>query len=574
LAAAGNLDGDGLPDYFVGDPQASLGATQLAGVVYAMDGRTHAILYTIQSPAPQAGALFGFYISVIGDVNGDHVNDIAIGTDAQSVGSHPNQGEAWVFSGKTGQLLYALNNPNPQGSATHRARFGSRIGSAGDVNGDGIPDILVGASGNDGGTAGPGCSEVNPLPSGCRAGQGQAFIFSGKDGALLRTLDLPASDTVDNPTCASRCGNFGISVQSPGKFGGHPGELIDAGNFSVDTATGRACASPAPPTCKAGQGRMYLFDGTTGALIRKIDDPIPQAGAEFGFQDVTANAPGDVNHDGVPDIYGNGFTQDNPGPPGSGEGTAWVFDGATGKVLYTLTSPTPELGGQFGWSMTSTDYSHDGTLDLYVGSSPHHVAGASGSGGTWIFDGSNGSLLKTLPLPASDRQASTPTNLGPNLGWSIAAPGDLNGDGEPDYLGGAPFFDTAANQDEGRVYQFTSVVGPGRLVLQSRRLRVSHGRVHVPLQCKSSLPCNGTFSITTRVSGAVSRTSPTVVCTQSKATFFRIPPRAKKTVAVRARLTCLTLLRGAKHHTIKAKFTSRPRTGQLGIIKTVTLVLR
>lgn len=139
-----------------------------------------------------------------------------------------------------------------------------------------------------------------------------------------------------------------------------------------------------------------------------------------------------------------------------------VFDGrasvATGRgvLLYTLTSPAPEQGGQFGFSMATTDYNRNGIPDLYVGASPHHVAGSTGSGVSAVFNGRNGSLLKTLSPPQSDVQPSTESDLGPNLGWTVAAPGDLNGDGLPDYLAGAPFLDVGANQDQGAVYVFRS----------------------------------------------------------------------------------------------------------------------
>lgn len=491
LATAGDLTGDGVNDVWVGDPMATVKGVTNSGRVYLMDGATKKIVRVIDSPEPQIGTKFGFFIQVIGDVNGDGKPDIAIGTDAQNVfvghddkgnpnsgacgtlepnGCNEGQGKAWVFSGATGALLYSLDNPNPQGTPSNTARFGSRIGNAGDVNGDGIPDIIVGASNNDvcSGTcnpappAGTACGDITPVPVNCRVNQGQAFIFSGKDGTLIRTLDLPDPDRPAG-TCTTSCGTFGLAVQSPGNVAGVPEELVDAGNYSYDPTKpiGPSTACPSPPTtnskntCNYGQGRMYLFNGKTGVLIRRIDDPQPQTGAVFGFQDITPSSPGDVNGDGVPDIYANGFLQD-VSKPGDGVGRAWVVDGKTGSLLYTLNDPTPEPGAQFGFSAAKTDYNQDGTPDLYIGSSPHHVPGASGSGGSWVFNGKDGSLLKAFDLPASDRQPSTPTNLGPNLGWTVAAPGDLNGDGQPDYLAGAPFYDNGSNQDEGRLYTFTS----------------------------------------------------------------------------------------------------------------------
>ena len=466
-AAAGDLTGDRVPDIFIASPMYDANGVTDSGRVYVLNGVTRAPIYRIDSPEPQAAAKFGFFIQNVGDENGDRRNDLAVGTDAQDVytatgtvcgtpepnGCNEDQGKAWVFSGADGKLLYAIDNPQPQGRAGNSARFGSRIGRAGDLNGDGKAEIIIGASNND---VPAGCGNTSPLPSGCRINQGQAFIFDGSNGRLFRTLDLPAADASPAGTCASNCGTFGLAVQSPGDTDGDkvPDQLVNAGSYSFYTGTGGICGTPEPNGCNEGQGREYLFSGKTGALLLRIDSPEPQAGAVFGFQDAAPNSPGDVNGDGSADVYANGFLQN--GPTGAGEGRAWVFNGRTGALLYTLRDPTPEVGGQFGWSLSSVDYNKDRIPDLYVGQSPHHVAGATGSGGTYVFNGRNGSVLKALELPDADKQTSASADLGPNLGWTNAAIGDVNRDAQPDFVAGAPFANVAANQDDGRLYLFLS----------------------------------------------------------------------------------------------------------------------
>ncbi len=110
-----------------------MGGVSQAGKVALIDGATQKVRYELPSPEIQTNAHFGFYISVVGDVNGDGKDDLAVCTDAQDVGGNVNQGKLYVFDGPSGRYLYGLDNPFPQA----QARFGSRIGAARDQNGDG-----------------------------------------------------------------------------------------------------------------------------------------------------------------------------------------------------------------------------------------------------------------------------------------------------------------------------------------------------------------------------------------------------------------------------------------------------
>jgi len=229
-----------------------------------------------------------------------------------------------------------------------------------------------------------------------------------------------------------------------------------AGRRQCDSVTDQLVTATANVRLR---GRMYLFSGQSGQVLARIDNPTLQDGASFGAQDAAPLAPGDLNGDGRAELYGNGFGQ--YGPTGAIEGRAWVFDGkatvaqGTGAVLFELRDPTPEAGGQFGWSLDDTDYNHDGTPDLYVGQSPHDYrdpARNNQQGGTYVFDGKNGSPLKRLELP----DLAPNDAFGPSLGWNASVPGDLNGDGQDDYVAGAPFYDVASNVNQGRLYAFLS----------------------------------------------------------------------------------------------------------------------
>lgn len=237
--------------------------------------------------------------------------------------------------------MYDLNNPEPQA----HGYFGW-ISTAGDIatgdgssGQDGVSEVLVGAFQNDflvtdpsGAGTGSDCGEQSPIPAGCRKDQGQAFIFNGATGEQLPgqrgTLDIPPADRYLGPDgrCVSpnriitrqNCGGAGIVTEGVGDVDGDGfwDQSLTAWTTGVSRSTGEACyGDPTAPTtsddCNEGQGRIHIFSGRIGEIIRTLDDPVPQQGL-FGLQIVEAGAPGDINGDGRDDIYAIGFQQDGP----------------------------------------------------------------------------------------------------------------------------------------------------------------------------------------------------------------------------------------------------------------------
>jgi hypothetical protein len=113
----------------------------------------------------------------------------------------------------------------------------------------------------------------------------------------------------------------------------------------------------------------------------------------------------------------------------------------------------------------------------------------------------------------------------------------------------------------------------GSFGITSTRLTVKNNKVSVPFICASPLACNGNFSIVTHAKTQHGHTS-TVVCTKSSQTFYRIPANTRKTVTAGITSACIGLMKHARGKSISAKLSSTPRTGQHGVIRNVTLVLK
>ena len=413
LASVGDVNGDGVPDLAVGAPFQDAGdCCGDEGAVFLFSGATGSWLLTLQAPFPQPFANFGAAVAGVGDVNGDDVPDLAVGTPGTDVEGCCNQGAVFLFSGADGPRLRTLRDPSPQAGAN----FGAAVVRMGDVNGDGVPDLAVGAP-----------------------GQGAVFLFSGADGSRLRTLRDPS------PQAGA---NFGAT-------------LVGMGDVDGDGVPDFAVGAPGQDVGSCcDQGQVVVFSGADGTRLHTLRSPSPQPFANFG---AALAGVGDVNGDGVPDLAAGAPLQD----VGSccDHGQVVVFSGADGTPLYTLQAPSPQGGAVFGAALAAVgDVNDDGVPDLAVGAPGQDLEGRDccDHGQVVVFSGADGNSLRTL-------RASRP-QPGATFGAVLANAGDVNGDGVPDLAIGVPNYDRVDLFDQGQVVVISGATGSLLHTLQDRSL--------------------------------------------------------------------------------------------------------
>jgi hypothetical protein len=374
VSEVGDLDGDHAQDAIIGAPFYTNGGAN-AGHVDVRSSRSGLVLASFFG---QPGEFLGYAIADAGDVDGDGTHDVIVGAPQGSLfcdGTETGAGYAYVRSGATGAVLRTL-----AGSAA-RGHFGAAVASAGDVNGDGHADLLVGAP----------CDGANGAESGA------AYVVSGATG---QTLYAVAGRSAGD--------HFGIGTAPVG------GDLNRDG--VADLLIGATDAGT------AARGVVYSISGRDGVVLRQLTGDSTTTDLGWFF----VAGVGDLDRDGVTDIYAGDF---DAGAHQSFRGRAFVFSGATGKKIYVFTGPTINAGA--GPGRSAGDVDGDGVPDVVVGSYTDSE-GASFAGRIDIYSGRTGRSLRTY----------ISTVAGENLGFDAVGLGDVTGDGRPELLASAASADT------------------------------------------------------------------------------------------------------------------------------------
>lgn len=387
VATAGDVNGDGYSDIIVGMPDYDNGANTDAGRVMVFHGSETGLsgMLAWTMSGTLANARFGHSVSTAGDVNGDGYSDIIIGAPG-----HAGQGAVFVYHGSaTGlQLTAALTRLGVEAGSG----FGTCVALAGDVNGDNVSDVLVGA----------------PLANELGTDRGKVYCYRGLAGSGVVAAPLWTwSGAQDNA-------QFGFSVAGAGDLNGDGRSDIVIGEPYYDVSL-------------TDRGRIMVFNGNGSGLTFSVTRDGPSSNSHFGH---AVSAAGDMNGDGYGELL--------VGAPGYNAGRGRLYGyrgGATGiEATATSISTGAQASARYGSSVSlAGDVNMDGYADVVVGA-PLYDGAFTDGGRTTVFIGAAGTVSHFVTA----YRTYDGTQANAQLGFAVHTCGDVNGDGVSELLLGIP----------------------------------------------------------------------------------------------------------------------------------------
>ena len=433
----GDFNGDSYDDLVLSAPGEAPGfiSSSKSGWVYTYHGTV---------PKPMRGAGFGQmwlglnekddqfgWSTAVGDFDGDGMDDLAVGAPGEARGDVYKAGYVFLYKGtRRGLIAWQGIGQDELGHNEVDDRFGWAL-AAGDFNGDGQDDLAIGAPGEK-----PGTSEKS----------GYVFVFTGTPKGLNHWFGYDQRQLSEN----ERDDQFGSALAA----GDFDGDGVD------DLAIGAPGEASDQDETDSPSGAVFVFRGSIHGLQEwsMLDQSTAIAitpDAQFGW----ALAVGDFNNDRKDDLaIGAPQAISTEGSDGRQSGAVYIFNGTSEEFIFSQVidqagMDNNEDGDQFGWSLTTGDFTGDLNVELVVGAPGEVVesdTSAPKSGYVYSFIYDEKDFKPLYSLSQNDFGHNDPGDL---FGWSLAA-GDLDGNGKDELIVGAPGEKIFTNNRSGFAFVF------------------------------------------------------------------------------------------------------------------------